>query len=121
MKALPSSSPMEFTAPDGTKVFVGRNNTQNEALTFSAEGNEIWLHAKNVPGSHVIIKSASPTDETLLFAASLAAAFSKGKNNLNVEVDIVPRKFLRKPAGAKPGFVTYTHQRTVFVRPYKAQ
>ena len=121
MKALPSSSPMEFTAPDGTRRFVGRNNTQNEALTFSAEGNEIWLHAKNVPGSHVIIKSASPTDETLLFAASLAAAFSKGKNNLNVEVDIVPRKFLRKPAGAKPGFVTYTHQRTVFVRPYKAQ
>ena len=117
IKALPASRPMEFRAPDGTLILAGRNNTQNEELTFAAQPDEVWLHAKNVPGSHVIIKSASPSDETLSYAASVAAALSRAKHDLNVEVDTVRRKYLRKPAGSKPGYVTFTHQKTLSVHP----
>ncbi|MBQ3669327.1 MAG: NFACT family protein [Clostridia bacterium] len=116
-KALPASQPMRFTAPDGTVILAGRNNVQNEKLTFGAEPDEIWLHAKNVPGCHVIIKSSAPSPETLLFAAGIAARYSKAGTSSYVEVDAVPRRFVKKPSGARPGFVTYTHQRTLNVKP----
>ena len=116
-KALPASKPMEFFAPDGTRILAGRNNLQNESLTFGSQPEEIWLHAKNVPGSHVIIKSETPSDETLLYAASVAARYSGARTSLNVEVDATRAKYVKKPSGARPGFVNYTHQRTVVVRP----
>lgn len=117
LKALPPSAPFKYTAPDGTEVFVGRNNLQNEKLTFGAELNEWWLHVKDAPGSHVIVKSENPTDETMLFAAKLAAKHSSLSAGSNVPVDYTRRKFVKKPSGSKPGFVIYTHQRTVFVTP----
>ena len=117
MKALPPSTPLRFVAPDGTEVFVGRNNVQNERLTFSAQPDEWWLHAKDMPGSHVIVKSTRPSDETLLFAARLAAKYSKGSASSSVPVDYAQRRHVKKPGGAKPGFVIYTHQKTLLVKP----
>ena len=117
MKALPPSKPMEFTAPDGTLIYAGRNNLQNEMLTFGAEPDEVWLHAKNVPGSHVIIKNASPSEETLAYAAGIAARYSRAGEAGAVEVDFTRRRYVKKPSGAKPGFVIYTHQKTLYVQP----
>ena len=116
-KALPPSTPMCFTAPDGTVIYAGRNNVQNERLTFSADGEETWLHTKNVPGSHVIIKSSVPSEETIFFAARIAARCSAAGSSSNVEVDYTLRRYVKKPSGAKPGFVTYTHQHTLVVQP----
>lgn len=116
-KALPPSSPFKYVSPDGTEVFVGRNNLQNEKLTFGAELNEWWLHVKDAPGSHVIVKSENPTEETMLFAAKLAAKHSSLSTGSNVPVDYTRRKYVKKPSGAKPGFVIYTHQKTAFVTP----
>ena len=117
IKQLPPSQPMKFTAPDGTIILVGKNNLQNDKLTSSADPNEIWLHAKDMPGSHVIIVGENPSDETILFAARLAAAYSKGANSSNVPVDYTKRRFVKKPSGSKPGFVIYTNQRTLYVTP----
>jgi len=117
VKALPPSAPMSFTSPDGTLVLVGRNNIENEKLTFGASPDEIWLHAKNVPGSHVIIKSTAPTEDTIIFAARLAALYCAAGTSTHVEVDYLPRRFVKKPAGSRPGFVTFTHQTTVSVKP----
>ena len=117
MKQLPPSQPMKFTAPSGATILVGKNNLQNDKLTFSADPNEIWLHAKDMPGSHVIIVGENPDDETIVYAAKLAAAYSKGANSSNVPVDYTRRRFVKKPSGAKPGFVIYTNQRTLFVTP----
>ena len=117
VKALPPSAPFKYVSNDGTEIFVGKNNLQNEKLTFSAEPNEWWMHVKDAPGSHVIIKSENPTDETMLFAAKLAAKHSSLSAGSNVPVDYTRRKFVKKPSGSKPGFVIYTHQRTVFVTP----
>ena len=117
MKQLPPSQPMKFTAPSGATVLVGKNNLQNDKLTFSAEPDEIWLHAKDMPGSHVIIVGAGPDDETILYAARLAAAYSRGARSSNVPVDYTRRRFVRKPSGAKPGFVIYTNQKTLYVTP----
>ena len=117
MKQLPPSQPMKFTAPSGRVILVGKNNLQNDKLTFSADPNEIWLHAKDMPGSHVIIVGEDPDDETIVFAAKLAAAYSRGANSSNVPVDYTRRRFVKKPSGAKPGFVIYTNQRTLYVTP----
>ena len=117
IKQLPPSQPMKFTAPSGATVLVGKNNLQNDKLTFSAEPDEIWLHAKNMPGSHVVIVGENPDEETIFFAAKLAAAYSKGARSSNVPVDYTRRRFVKKPSGAKPGFVVYTNQRTLYVTP----
>ncbi len=117
MKQLPPSQPMKFTAPSGRTILIGKNNLQNDKLTFSAEPNEIWLHAKDMPGSHVIIVGENPDDETILYAAKLAAAYSRGSRSSNVPVDYTKRRFVKKPSGAKPGFVIYTNQRTLYVTP----
>ena len=92
---------------------IGKNSLQNERLTQSARGDEIWLHAKDMPGSHVIIHNEGKpvADATLLTAANLAAWFSKGKG-LSVPVDMTLKKYVKKPAGTPTGFVTYTHQKT---------
>ncbi len=117
---MKESKPREFKAPDGTLIFVGKNNAQNERLTFSAAPNDIWLHAKDMPGSHVVIRldgREEPSDETLLYAASLAAKFSKGKKSSLVPVDYTRRRHVKKPGGARPGFVVYTHERQIMARP----
>lgn len=112
------SKPEQFHTSDGTLVLVGKNNLQNDRLSFKiANKNEIWLHVKDIPGSHVVIRDSSPSDQTILEAAQLAAYFSKGRNSDNVPVDYLPVKRLHKPHGAKPGFVTFTGQRTLRVTP----
>ena len=117
IKQLPPSVPMKFTSPAGRVILVGKNNLQNDKLTFTAEPGETWLHAKDMPGSHVIIPGDAPDDETLLFAARVAAKYSKGGTGSHVPVDYTLRKYVKKPSGAKPGFVIYTHQRTLYVDP----
>lgn len=114
------SSPQTYTAPDGTTVLAGRNNLQNDRLTFGAQANDVWLHAKDMPGSHVIICTQNgtfPSDETLLFAASVAAAHSKGRASSAVPVDYTLKKYVKKPTGAKPGYVIYTNQKTILAKP----
>ena len=117
MKKLSPSLPYHFIAPDGTDILIGKNNVQNDQLTRTAEPNDTWLHVKDMPGSHVIVCARNPSDETLLLAAQLAAWFSKGQRSSQVPVDYTLRKYVKKPAGAKPGFVIYTHQTTLFVTP----
>ncbi|MBE8952306.1 MAG: NFACT family protein [Quinella sp. 1Q7] len=112
--------PLKFTAPDGTEILVGKNNAQNDRLTFKlAAPDDLWLHAKDITGSHVIVRSSRVSDETLDFAAQIAAYFSKARDSSNVPVDYVPCKFVKKPSGAKPGFVIFTNQRTLYVTPNK--
>ena len=112
------NKPESFIASDGTEILVGKNNLQNEKLTLhTAKKTDIWLHAKNIPGSHVIIKSNNPSDETLFEAAMLAAYFSKFRSSANVPIDYVKVKNIRKPNGSKPGFVIYEGQKTLTVTP----
>ncbi|MGT2884113.1 Rqc2 family fibronectin-binding protein [Streptococcus ferus] len=112
--------PQPFLASDGkTVILVGKNNLQNDELTFKmAKKGELWFHAKDIPGSHVIIKdNLNPTDEVKTDAAELAAYFSKARLSNLVQVDMIEAKKLHKPTGAKPGFVTYTGQKTLRVTP----
>lgn len=114
------SKPEQFHTSDGTLVLVGKNNLQNDRLSFkTANKNEIWLHVKDIPGSHVVIRSTDPSEQTILEAAQLAAYFSKDRDSDNVPVDYLPVKRLHKPNGAKPGFVTFTGQKTLYVTPHK--
>ena len=117
MKQLPPSRPMRFLSPAGRVILVGKNNLQNDRLTATAHPNEVWLHAKDMPGSHVIIVDEEPDEETLLYAARLAALYSKGRGSSRVPVDYTLRRYVRKPNGAKPGFVIYTNQHTLTVQP----
>ncbi|ATO43837.1 NFACT RNA binding domain-containing protein [Loigolactobacillus coryniformis] len=112
------SQPETFYASDGTKILVGKNNLQNDRLTLkTACKTDIWLHAKDIPGSHVIITSAEPSEQTLVEAANLAAYYSKARLSATVPVDTVAVKKIHKPNGAKPGFVIYTGQKTITVTP----
>ncbi len=112
------AKPDQFYASDGTKIWVGKNNLQNDQLTLhTAKKTDIWLHVKDIPGSHVIIDSHQPSEKTLLEAAKLAAYFSKARDSANVPVDWIEVKKIRKPNGAKPGFVVYEGQKTVAVTP----
>ncbi|MCR5654147.1 MAG: NFACT RNA binding domain-containing protein, partial [Lachnospiraceae bacterium] len=104
------SKPLHFVSSDGYHMYVGKNNIQNEELTFQfAEGGDWWFHAKQMPGSHVIVKckGADLPDKTFEEAAALAAHYSKGADMDKVEVDYVQKKHVKKPAGSKPGFVVY--------------
>ncbi len=110
----PESAPMRFEAPDGTEIIVGKNSAQNDRVTGSAKGSDTWLHAKDMPGSHVIIKAEQPSQEALASALRLAAWYSKGKG-MAVPVDYTLRKYVKKPGGSPAGFVIYTNQETVMV------
>ena len=110
----PESAPLRFEAPDGTEIIVGKNSAQNDRVTGSARGNDTWLHAKDMPGSHVIVKAEHPAPDTLGMALRLAAWYSRGKGAA-VPVDYTLRKNVKKPGGSPAGFVIYTNQKTVMV------
>ncbi|PEZ00854.1 hypothetical protein CN326_22185 [Bacillus sp. AFS018417] len=108
----------KYIASDGTEILVGKNNKQNDYLTNKlARRDEFWLHTKDIPGSHVVIRSLEPSEETLIQAAKLAAYFSKAKESSSVPVDYTKIRHVKKPSGAKLGFVTYDNQQTVYVTP----
>lgn len=119
-KAFKPSPPMKFVSSDGVDIFVGRNNKQNDQLTLkTANRDDIWLHVKDMPGSHVIIATAGKDapPETLKEAAVLAAYFSKGRDSSSVPVDYTSVRRVKKPSGAKPGMVIYENNRTIYVTP----
>ena len=112
------NKPEKFIASDGTEILVGRNNLQNEQLTLHfADKRDTWLHVKDLPGSHVIIRSFDPSEQTLLEAANLAAYFSKARNSTKVPVDYVKVRAIKKPNGTKPGFVIYEGQNNLLIDP----
>ncbi len=109
-RSVPKSSPLHYISSDGYDIYVGKNNYQNDQLTFKiATGNDWWFHAKQAPGSHVIIKcnNEEPPVKTFEEAASLAAFYSANKNADKVEIDYIQKKHVKKPNGGKPGFVVY--------------
>jgi len=114
-----SSAPMKFVSSDGISIYVGKNNRQNDSLTLqTARSENIWLHAKNMPGSHVIIDhEGEPPETTLREAANLAAFYSQSRTSAGVPVDYTPRKYVKKPSGARPGMVIYSTNRTLYVTP----
>ena len=114
------SKPMEFRSSSGLTILVGKNNSQNDRLTLKeADKRDLWLHAQKLHGSHVILKTggAEPDEASLTEAAMLAAWFSQGRDSGQVPVDYTPVKAVKKPAGAKPGYVIYHTYRTVYVTP----
>ncbi|MEN6564728.1 MAG: NFACT family protein [Veillonellales bacterium] len=113
-------SPTEANAQDGSIIIIGKNNRQNDFVTFKlARPNDLWFHTKDIPGSHVILRcdSAAPTESGMKAASQLAAYFSKARESANVPVDYTRRKHVKKPSGAKPGFVIYERQNTIYVTP----
>jgi len=113
--------PMRFESTDGYPIYVGRNNRQNDELTFRlARKDDIWLHASKVHGSHVIIScgGTTPPDDTITQAAQLAAYYAETKGGQNLPVDVTPVKQVKKPANGKPGMVIYHTYRTVIANPY---
>jgi Predicted RNA-binding protein homologous to eukaryotic snRNP len=120
-KRQKKSTPLHFISTDGFDIYVGKSNIQNDELTIHfAKSNDIWLHTKNIPGSHVIIATndaAVIPDQTIIEAANLAAYNSKGKNGSNVPVDYCPRKNVKKPGGSKPGLVIYENNKTIYITP----
>jgi predicted ribosome quality control (RQC) complex YloA/Tae2 family protein len=112
-KAKITSKPFHYISSDGFDIYVGKNNYQNDELTFKfAKGDDFWFHAKKMAGSHVILKTQGKSqneipDRAFEEAASLAAYYSKGQSQEKVEIDYVIKKEVKKPAAAKPGFVVY--------------
>ena len=114
------SAPLRVVTPDGYVIWVGRNARQNDLVTFKkGQASDWWLHARGVPGAHVIVKAEGRNvpEHVLLRAAALAAYYSRARNEARVPVDITRRKYVRKIKGGKPGMVTYRNERTVEVRP----
>lgn len=117
---LPKSQPIRIRLHENADIYIGKNNKQNDFVTFSLAGpRDLWFHTKNIPGSHVILKTdfIEPTEEDILTAVKLAAYFSQARNSSQVPVDCVPKRFVKKPSGAKPGFVIFTNQTTYYTTP----
>ena len=120
----PKPEPLKYSLSDGTEVLVGRNNLENDWLTMKfASKTDVWMHTKDIPGSHVIVRSGDGRNvddlpaELIYEAASIAAYHSKAGGSDNVPVDYVPVRYVKKPNGSKPGMVIFTHNRTVYVTP----
>ncbi|MGL5085100.1 MAG: Rqc2 family fibronectin-binding protein, partial [Clostridium sp.] len=112
------SKPLHFVSSDGLDIYVGRNNLQNDYLSLKfANNNHLWLHTKNIPGSHVIVTSPNVPDKTIEEAAILAAYYSKAKTGTKVPVDYTLVKNLKKPNGAKPGMVIYNTNYSLYTEP----
>ena len=114
------SQPFKYNTADGFTILVGKNNYQNDRLTFKiANPNDIWFHTQNIPGSHVILRcdGEEPSEDTILLASYLAVHYSQAKGSSKVPVDYTKAKFVKKPSGAKPGFVIFTNQTTLYVTP----
>ena len=122
-RTSPSKSSNNLTLPikyniNGFNILVGKNNKQNDYVTFTLGGpRDLWFHTKDIPGSHIIMKAAEPSQEDISLAAELAAYFSKARHSSNVPVDCVERRYVKKPAGSKPGFVIFTNQKTYYTTP----
>ncbi|MHB1315401.1 MAG: Rqc2 family fibronectin-binding protein [Christensenellales bacterium] len=115
------AAPLHFYSSDGYEIWVGKNNTQNDLLTHQAASEDMWMHAKNMPGSHVIIKDKNGISSKAIWeGALLAAYFSKGKTSQNVPVDYCLRKYVKKPGGSKPGMAVYTTNKTAYITPDEA-
>ena len=111
-------TPESFMSSTGIRISVGKNNKQNDYLTFKiGRKSEIWLHTKDIPGSHVVIHDENPDEQTLKEAAVLSAYFSKARESSSVPVDYTEIRHVKKPNGSKPGFVIYFEQKTLFVTP----
>ncbi len=113
-------SPYAYTLTSGKKVFAGRNNKENDWLTLKkASSTDLWFHTKDIPGSHVILftEGLEASEEDLFEAAAVAAWHSKGNSSENVPVDYTRVKYVKKPAGSKPGMVIFTHNKTLYVNP----
>ena len=114
-RSLPQSKPIRTVTRDGFEILVGKNAVQNDRITQSAGPEDVWLHAKDMPGSHVVVRGGKDIpQEALKQAAMLAAWYSRGKGAM-VPVDYTRRKYVKKPAGAAPGKVVYTHQKTAYI------
>lgn len=121
---LPKSQPLHIKLNDNADIFIGKNNKQNDFVTFSlASVRDLWFHTKNIPGSHVLLKTnlGEPAEEDILVAVKLAAYFSQARNSSQVPVDCVPKRYVKKPSGAKPGFVIFTNQTTYYTTPVAAE
>ncbi|RMC41429.1 fibronectin/fibrinogen-binding protein [Lactobacillus sp. ESL0233] len=119
-KKIIEQSLNKFKLSSGKLVLVGKNNYQNDWLTFKkANKQDIWFHVKNIPGSHVILQDSQPSETDIIETAEIAAYFSKAKNSAHVQVDFVKDQRVKKPNGAKPGFVIYTGQNSIEVTPQK--
>ena len=117
-KKMKPLKPMHFVSSDGIDIYVGKNNLQNDNLSLKfANKNHMWLHTKNIPGSHVIVSAFDIPDTTLVEAATIAAHFSKAKVSTKVPVDYTLVKNLKKPNGSKPGMVIYHTNYTMYVEP----
>lgn len=115
-RALPKSKPYRYESSDGILMDVGKNAAQNDRLTTGARPNEWWLHAKDMPGSHVIVHhEGNLPQQTLKEAATLAAWYSKGQHSSSVPIDYTLRRYVKKPSGAAPGMMIYVNQKTLFM------
>ncbi len=118
------SEPRKVQLASGAVILVGRNNRQNDLVTFKhAQPRDLWFHTKDIPGSHVVLRSqgASPQLADIEKAAHLAAWFSKARNSANIPVDYTERRYVKKPSGAKPGFVIYEKQKTLRMTPSETE
>lgn len=117
---LQKSQPLHIRLSEDTDLYIGKNNRQNDYVTFSLGApRDLWFHTKDIPGSHVILKTTLPQAraEDIALAAELAAYFSKARDGSNVPVDCVQRRYVKKPSGSKPGFVIFTNQKTYYTTP----
>lgn len=117
---LPKSEPLRIKLHEDAELYIGKNNKQNDYVTFTVAGpRDLWFHTKNIPGSHVVLKTgfAEPTETDIDLAVQFAAYFSKATEGSNIPVDCVQRKFVKKPSGAKPGFVIFTNNKTYYTNP----
>ena len=113
-----NDQPRKFILSDQVELLIGKNNLQNDQLTLhKARKDYYWFHVKDLPGSHAILTTNEPSDALIVTAAQAAAYYSKARNSTHVPVDYVQVKYIHKPQGAKPGFVTYTHQKNILVEP----
>ena len=119
------AKPLRYISSDGYEILVGKSNLQNDELTLrTAEPTDLWMHTKDIPGSHVIIRTNGQSElpeATMEEAANLAAFYSKAKNSSMVPVDYTQRKNIKKPNGAKPGMVIYLTNKTIYITPDEAR